>query len=166
VSSQYGDRVTGERGTRLGDDRPDRPPEGAGPGQRSDNSDKDDGSPVRFQRIRRFRAAIKRRRALNATWRIVVFIAGVVIILAGLAMLALPGPGWAAVFVGLAVLATEFDWAHRLLHRAKEKVQAATTKAQDPRRRRLLLVLGAVVLVVGGGVGWWYVDRYGWALPW
>jgi uncharacterized protein (TIGR02611 family) len=120
---------------------------------------------VRFAGLRRMRAAIKRRRALDATWRVVVLVVGVLIIVAGLAMLLLPGPGWAAIFIGLAVLATEFDWAQRLLHRAKERVQAATKKARDPRRRRLLLAGGAVLLVVAAGVGWWYVDRYGWALP-
>ena len=32
-----------------------------------------------------------------------------------------PGPGWAIVFVGLAILATEFDWARRLLAYTRER---------------------------------------------
>ena len=36
------------------------------------------------------------------------------VVLAGIALLALPGPGWATIFVGLAILATEFDQADRL----------------------------------------------------
>jgi len=38
-------------------------------------------------------------------------------LLAGLAMLALPGPGWLTIAAGLAVLAREFSWARRLLDR-------------------------------------------------
>jgi uncharacterized protein (TIGR02611 family) len=37
-----------------------------------------------------------------------IFIIGVAIIVTGVAMLVLPGPGWAAIFLGFAVLATEF----------------------------------------------------------
>jgi uncharacterized protein (TIGR02611 family) len=122
-------------------------------------------SHVRFARVRRFRAAIKRRRLLDATWRVVVLVVGILIILAGLAMLALPGPGWAAIFLGLALLATEFDWAQRLLHRVRDKVQAATRKATDPRRRRRLIIVTTVLLVLAAAAGWWYLDRYGWGLP-
>lgn len=40
-----------------------------------------------------------------------VLMVGSAIIVAGLAMLILPGPGWAAIFLGFAVLATEFAFA-------------------------------------------------------
>lgn len=43
-----------------------------------------------------------------------VTLIGGVIIIAGIAMLALPGPGWATIFLGLAILATEFAAANRL----------------------------------------------------
>ena len=43
-----------------------------------------------------------------------VFIVGVAIVAAGIAMLVLPGPGWAAIFLGFAVLATEFAFAERV----------------------------------------------------
>jgi len=103
---------------------------------------------------------------LDATWRVVVLVVGVLIILGGVAMLALPGPGWAAIFIGLAVLATEFDWAQRLLHRVRARVHAAAEKAKDPKRRRLVLLLTAVILVAGIALGWWYLDRFGFGLPW
>jgi uncharacterized protein (TIGR02611 family) len=162
-SSQYGVSVAGEQRTSLGDDRPNVPKadtlDGSAPAQ-------SDGHHVRFPRLHRFRAGIRRRPGLNVAWRVGVFIVGVLITLAGVAMLALPGPGWAAIFIGLAVLATEFAWAHHLLHNAKERVQQAAHKAKDPKRRRLLLILGAVLVVVVAAAGWWYVDRYGWSLPW
>ena len=43
-----------------------------------------------------------------------VFIVGSAIIVAGLAMLVLPGPGWAAIFLGFAVMATEFAAAEKV----------------------------------------------------
>ena len=43
-----------------------------------------------------------------------VFMVGVAIVIAGLAMLVLPGPGWAAIFLGFAVLATEFAFAEKV----------------------------------------------------
>ena len=53
--------------------------------------------------------------------RIAITIAGFTVLLAGIAMLALPGPGWAAIFLGLAILSTEYVWAQRLLKLAKRK---------------------------------------------
>jgi len=43
-----------------------------------------------------------------------VFIVGSAIIVAGVAMLVLPGPGWAAIFLGFAVMATEFAAAEKV----------------------------------------------------
>lgn len=61
--------------------------------------------------------------------RIFVTIAGVVVLLIGLAGLLLPVlPGWALIFVGLGILATEYVWAQRLLRIAKEKATAAKDK--------------------------------------
>jgi len=47
-------------------------------------------------------------------------IGGTVVIL-GLIMVPYPGPGWVVVFAGLAILATEFDSARRVLDYAKGK---------------------------------------------
>jgi uncharacterized protein (TIGR02611 family) len=57
--------------------------------------------------------------------RIAVTVVGFAVLLAGVAMLVLPGPGWAAIFLGLAILATEYVWAQRLLKAAKEKAGQA-----------------------------------------
>jgi len=46
--------------------------------------------------------------------KIIVFIAGVIVIIAGIFMLVLPGPGWATIFLGLAILATEFERAEKI----------------------------------------------------
>lgn len=52
--------------------------------------------------------------------RVAKIVGGFVLLGAGLAMLVLPGPGWLAIFGGLAILATEFLWAHHLLARLKD----------------------------------------------
>jgi len=58
--------------------------------------------------------------------RIIVTLVGLVVLVVGLAGLLLPVlPGWALIFVGLAILATEYVWAQRLLRIAKEKATAA-----------------------------------------
>jgi uncharacterized protein (TIGR02611 family) len=43
-----------------------------------------------------------------------VFIVGFAVVGAGIFMLIFPGPGWAAIFVGFAILATEFAFAERV----------------------------------------------------
>jgi uncharacterized protein (TIGR02611 family) len=103
-------------------------------------------------------------------WRIVVTALGGAILLAGVLMLVLPGPGWAVIFLGLAVLATEYAWAHRLLVLTKDKAQGAASAAFDPKRRRRNIWLLIITLLVVASVVSWYVYRYGWtpdvALGW
>jgi uncharacterized protein (TIGR02611 family) len=60
------------------------------------------------------------RRTPRTARRVLVLIIGTLIIIAGMLMLVLPGPGWAAIFLGLAVLSTEFDRA--------DKIRAAITR--------------------------------------
>ncbi len=57
--------------------------------------------------------------------RVAITIAGFAVLLAGLAMLVLPGPGIVVIIAGLAILATEYVWAQRLLKLAKEKANQA-----------------------------------------
>jgi uncharacterized protein (TIGR02611 family) len=57
--------------------------------------------------------------------RIAVTIAGFAVLLAGIALLVLPGPGWLLIFIGLTILATEYVWAERLLKAAKRKAEQA-----------------------------------------
>ena len=52
-------------------------------------------------------------------WRTFVATLGGTVLVAGLVMVPYPGPGWLTVFAGLAILATEFPWARRLLRYGK-----------------------------------------------
>lgn len=54
------------------------------------------------------------KRIPKAVRKPLVFIVGFAIVGAGLFMLIFPGPGWAAIFVGFAILATEFAFAERV----------------------------------------------------
>jgi len=73
--------------------------------------------------LRRF---VARNRGLEIAYRVIIAIIGFAIVLTGLALIPLPGPGWLIVFGGLAVLSTEFVWADRLLRFARSKVQGWT----------------------------------------
>src|SRR3972149_1467166 len=66
--------------------------------------------------------------------RIAVSVLGLVLVLAGLVMLVLPGPGVLLLIAGLAVLATEYVWAQRMLNYATQK--AGRAKTAVPRRNQ------------------------------
>ncbi|MBI5739676.1 MAG: PGPGW domain-containing protein [Nitrospirae bacterium] len=57
---------------------------------------------------------------LQQAKRLVKIVVGFTILLIGLAMVILPGPATVAIPVGLAILATEFVWARKLLKRFKD----------------------------------------------
>ena len=65
-----------------------------------------------------------------------VAIVGSVFIIAGIAMLVLPGPGLVFIALGVAVLATEFAWAESILRRMKQTGSAAMDRVRSVSRRR------------------------------
>jgi uncharacterized protein (TIGR02611 family) len=70
----------------------------------------------------------------RATRRGVVFLVGAALVLAGVVMLFVPGPGIAVVLLGLAVLSTEFDWARRLLTWVKRQAGELRDRARGRSR--------------------------------
>jgi tellurite resistance protein TerC len=56
--------------------------------------------------------------------RLIVAVVGGTVVAVGVAMLVLPGPALIVIPAGLALLATEFVWARRLLKRVKDKAAA------------------------------------------
>ncbi len=67
--------------------------------------------------------------------KIAVLASGTSAILAGTAMLVLPGPGLATILLGLAILGTEFAWAKRLFDKITEVLLCLLHKAQDAYRQ-------------------------------
>jgi uncharacterized protein (TIGR02611 family) len=57
--------------------------------------------------------------------------AGFVLLLAGIAMLALPGPGWVTIAVGLALLSRDCPWAERALHRLRDTGRKLLAVSRD-----------------------------------
>ncbi|MEU9302283.1 TIGR02611 family protein [Streptomyces sp. NPDC048269] len=111
-------------------------------------------------------AFIKARKGLHLSWQVGVFVVGLAVIAAGVAMLVLPGPGWVAIFAGLAIWATEFAWAHLVLRWTKRKVTEAAQKALDPKVRRRNIILTSAGLVIAGALIGFYLWKYGLVLPW
>lgn len=69
--------------------------------------------PIR-RMLRGIRRGIEQRAVLRRTYRVLVAVLGGIIAVGGLMLVPLPGPGWLIVFLGLAILGTEFAWAKRL----------------------------------------------------
>ena len=69
--------------------------------------------PIR-RMLRRARARMSQYPRLEHVYRVGVGILGGVLTGIGLLLVPLPGPGWLVVFLGLAVLGTEFRWAKRI----------------------------------------------------
>lgn len=55
------------------------------------------------------------------TKKLATAIAGTIVVLLGIIMIPYPGPGWLVVFAGLAILATEFAAAQRVLDKIRGK---------------------------------------------
>lgn len=55
----------------------------------------------------------------------VIGIVGIVVIIIGIILVPLPGPGWGIIFVGLAILSSEFIWAERLRTWTIQKFKSA-----------------------------------------
>ena len=60
--------------------------------------------------------------------RAVVAVIGFTVLLIGLAMVVLPGPAIVVIPLGLAILATEFVWARRLLDKARGRIASMGTR--------------------------------------
>ena len=58
--------------------------------------------------------------------RVLVLVIGVSVLVVGIIMIVTPGPAIVVIPAGLALLATEFLWARRLLERMKETITKHT----------------------------------------
>lgn len=95
---------------------------------------------------------------------------GWLLVVAGLAALVLPGPGLLALFAGVALLATQYEWAERRLEPVRRAAHRTAADSVRNRRRIALSGLGVLVLL-GLGVlwgirpdpaSWWPLDDRWW----
>ena len=84
------------------------------------------------------------------TKKVLVGIVGGLVTLIGLILIPYPGPGWLIVFGGLAILATEFQFASRWLHFLREKYDdwVAWLKRQTIIIRTLVIAFTSAVVVI------------------
>lgn len=68
--------------------------------------------------------------------RAAIVVGGFALLALGIALIPLPGPGFLVIIAGLALLAKEFVWAERLLHRARAKAAQGAGAAKRLARRR------------------------------
>jgi uncharacterized protein (TIGR02611 family) len=61
-------------------------------------------------------------KTLKQAKRLIVSVVGFTVLLIGIAMIVLPGPAFIVIPLGLAILASEFVWARRLLNKIKSKI--------------------------------------------
>jgi tellurite resistance protein TerC len=63
---------------------------------------------------------------MNMTKRVIVAVVGSLVLLLGIALLVLPGPAFLVIPAGLAILATQFEWAQRWLNKGRNWIRART----------------------------------------
>lgn len=99
------------------------------------------------------------RNAFNQAKKASIGIVGGIVVLIGIVAIPYPGPGWLIVFAGLAILATEFEWAQRLLDRLRGKYDewSEWLKVQ-PLWIKSLFVIGTSAVVV---MTLWLLNGYG-----
>jgi uncharacterized protein (TIGR02611 family) len=109
--------------------------------------------------IQRLQARRERHLAHGRLYRIVFAVAGFTVVLAGLAMLVLPGPGIPVLVLGLALLALEFAWAERMLERAIDRMERVKQSAAEASRWQMVFgVLALVTALVAAVIAVLYWD--------
>ncbi|WP_432511151.1 TIGR02611 family protein [Kineococcus sp. SYSU DK001] len=118
-------------------------------------------------RVRRARAALHARRERiradahrNRVYRAVVGALGSLVVVVGLALVPLPGPGWLVVFMGLAVLGTEFSSAQRLKRFGERQVHR-WTRWIARRSLATRAALGTGAAAGGAALVWGYLAWQG-----
>jgi uncharacterized protein (TIGR02611 family) len=97
--------------------------------------------------VERLRAQREHHSARPLWLRVLVVVVGFTLFLGGILMLVLPGPAFAVIPIGLALLSLEFAWAGRWLEKAIDQAEKAKQTAKETSR--LQRILGAIAVVLG-----------------
>ncbi|HEV2089261.1 MAG TPA: TIGR02611 family protein [Cryptosporangiaceae bacterium] len=104
---------------------------------------------------------VRTHRVLGWPYRILVGVVGTAILVVGIVMIPAPGPGWLVVLGGLAVLATEFAWARRLLRFTRHWVRAWTGWVMTkPLWARCLFASAGLVFLAAVALGSLYASGH------
>jgi uncharacterized protein (TIGR02611 family) len=98
------------------------------------------------------------------TKRAAVGTIGGLLLLVGIVAIPYPGPGWLIVFLALGILATEFDWAQRVLDFTKGKYDAWQNwlKKQPVYIKAIFWTLALIVVTLTV----WLLNGYGLINEW
>ena len=99
------------------------------------------GEPKLVRKLRERQVEHKQRGRLYR-WAFVLL--GIAVLGVGIAMLALPGPAFVVIPIGLAILSLEFAWAEHLLEKALVKGEEARQKAASASPAQKALSAAAV----------------------
>jgi hypothetical protein len=100
-----------------------------------------------------FRARMRGNPATRQVWRVSVFVAGLLCVAAGGALIVLPGPlTIPPIVLGLWIWSTEFEWAHRFFAPAQQKGKEAWEQAKLHPVSSSLITVGGLVLA--GAIVW------------
>lgn len=112
----------------------------------------------------RWRRAVRTNPVGAVFYRTFIGVLGLVLIIAGIPMVPLVGPGWAVIFIGLFLWSTEFIWARRVTQFVKAEVKAFEqyTMALPWKLKVPMLLLSAafgwfcfwLALLITGVPGW------------
>lgn len=112
----------------------------------------------------RWRRAVRCHPVAGPLYRVVIGLLGLALIIVGIPMVPLVGPGWATIFVGLFLWSTEFIWARRVTQFVKAEVKAFEQYAMALpwKAKAPMLMLSAafgwlcfyVALLLTGVPGW------------
>jgi uncharacterized protein (TIGR02611 family) len=97
--------------------------------------------------IERLRAQRERHLGRSRFYRVPFALLGFTVVLIGLALLVLPGPGLLVMAAGFAMLALEFAWAERVLERTLERMTRTTQAVR--RGNRTLKALSTAAALAG-----------------
>lgn len=158
--------MNAERDVRNGDAASATPVSGAGDRAGGVTGEVTEGVTKERELGSRAPGFIKASRTLHLSWQVGVFIVGFAVVVAGIIMLPLPGPGWLVIFGGMAIWATEFVWAQLVLRWTRRKVTEAAQRALDPKVRRRNIILTSIGLVIIAVLVGIYVWKFGITMPW
>ena len=93
--------------------------------------------------------------------RVAAAIGGFLVVLLGIVLIPLPGPGLLVVAVGLAVLALEFAWAEHLLEKTVDRLSEARerVKRASPVGQAAVALLGVLAAAAS------LIVAYTWDIP-
>lgn len=73
-------------------------------------------------------------KSLKQLKRLIIGIIGGTILIIGIAMIALPGPAFIVIPLGLSILATEFIWAKKIIEKFKNKFEEMKNKKKSVKK--------------------------------